>query len=360
MRSPKISLFFPFPPQLSFFLLSLSLGSFRGILWCLKRWGLEMCTFGLSGCRVTQGGRRGGVVSPRGEGGFTQRGFTQKGEEVTQKEREGSPKREGWRGRGHPGGEGPSSGFFTKGEGGRVRGLWPALVKPTSAITKSAKRSLPKTMFSQPKFGQPNFKQPKFNQTNFLPNLTQTIMAKLACAAVPHLVPFQPHQATRAASPPGPPPLRTQFLVLRVVLGVLDPPPDRPKFRSCFSLSRSNFRSLLSGGLWNLGGVFEARDIKLPARPFGAPPGPPLTSTRTRPTRTARTPQSPRPSKRNLAKHGAGQSWLNVLLHQKGVHEGGGGVHPGGGAFQGFVASGRRGEGEEGQRGPQNIDTLLV
>ena len=41
------------------------------------------------------------------------------------------------------------------------------------------------------------------------------------------------------------------------------PPPDRPKFRSCFSLSRHNFLSFFSlfGVLpLNFGGVFEGRD----------------------------------------------------------------------------------------------------
>ena len=45
--------FFPLPPQF-FILFSLSWGSSRGIWWCLKRRGAQMCMFGLefSGCRV--------------------------------------------------------------------------------------------------------------------------------------------------------------------------------------------------------------------------------------------------------------------------------------------------------------------
>ena len=49
---PKISLFFfPLPPQLSFFL-----PSFGGLLvdfwWCSEHRSYQMCTLGLSGCRV--------------------------------------------------------------------------------------------------------------------------------------------------------------------------------------------------------------------------------------------------------------------------------------------------------------------
>ena len=52
LGGPKFRAFFPLPPQFSFFLLSLG-GPSRGILGgVLKRRGPEMCTFGLSGCRV--------------------------------------------------------------------------------------------------------------------------------------------------------------------------------------------------------------------------------------------------------------------------------------------------------------------
>ena len=43
--------FFSLPPQFSFFLPSLG-GLLVEFLWCLKRWGPQMSTFGLSGCRV--------------------------------------------------------------------------------------------------------------------------------------------------------------------------------------------------------------------------------------------------------------------------------------------------------------------
>ena len=52
LGGPKISLFFsPLPPQFLFFSPSL-LVLFVEFWWCLKRRGPEMCTFGLSGCRV--------------------------------------------------------------------------------------------------------------------------------------------------------------------------------------------------------------------------------------------------------------------------------------------------------------------
>ena len=57
MEAPKgggpknFALFFP-PPATIFFLLSLSWGPFVEFWWSLKRRGPEMCTFGLSGCRV--------------------------------------------------------------------------------------------------------------------------------------------------------------------------------------------------------------------------------------------------------------------------------------------------------------------
>ena len=52
---PKISLFFPSPATI--FILSSSLGGrFVEFWWCLKRRDPQMCTFGLSGCRVNPGG----------------------------------------------------------------------------------------------------------------------------------------------------------------------------------------------------------------------------------------------------------------------------------------------------------------
>ena len=49
---PKIwRFFFPLPPQFSFFFHSL-LVFFVEFWWCLKRRCVQMCTFGLSGCRV--------------------------------------------------------------------------------------------------------------------------------------------------------------------------------------------------------------------------------------------------------------------------------------------------------------------
>ena len=48
---PKFRAFFPSSATI-FFLLSLSWGPFVEFWWCLKRWGPEMCTFGLSDCRV--------------------------------------------------------------------------------------------------------------------------------------------------------------------------------------------------------------------------------------------------------------------------------------------------------------------
>ena len=47
---PKISLFFPSSRHK--FSFSLSWGPLVEFCWCLKRRGPEMCTFGLSGCRV--------------------------------------------------------------------------------------------------------------------------------------------------------------------------------------------------------------------------------------------------------------------------------------------------------------------
>ena len=61
---PKFSLFFFLSPTGNFFLSSLSGGFLVEFWWCLKRRGAQMCTFGLSGCRVTP--RR-----LRGRQGFT-------------------------------------------------------------------------------------------------------------------------------------------------------------------------------------------------------------------------------------------------------------------------------------------------
>ena len=65
---PIISrLFFPLPPQFSFFLPSLGGGLLVVFWWCLKRRGPEMCTMGLSGCHVKPRrlqGRRGFTRQP--------------------------------------------------------------------------------------------------------------------------------------------------------------------------------------------------------------------------------------------------------------------------------------------------------
>ena len=50
---PKFRAFFPSPTTI-FFLSSLSWGSFRGILVVFEGRNPEMCTFGLSGCRVKE------------------------------------------------------------------------------------------------------------------------------------------------------------------------------------------------------------------------------------------------------------------------------------------------------------------
>ena len=50
--NPKFRFFFPLlPPSPHFRSFSLSLGSSRGIWWCLKCW-CQLCTFGLAACRV--------------------------------------------------------------------------------------------------------------------------------------------------------------------------------------------------------------------------------------------------------------------------------------------------------------------
>ena len=66
---PEISrFFFPLPPQFSFFSLC---GPSVEFWWCLKRRCPEMCTFGLSGCRVKprrpQSRRRGFSDRPRAQ-----------------------------------------------------------------------------------------------------------------------------------------------------------------------------------------------------------------------------------------------------------------------------------------------------
>ena len=64
---PKISLFFfSLPPEVSFFLPSLG-GLLVEFWWCLKRQDPQMCTLGLSGCRVKTRrlrGRRGFTRQP--------------------------------------------------------------------------------------------------------------------------------------------------------------------------------------------------------------------------------------------------------------------------------------------------------
>ena len=64
---PNISLFFPSPVTI-FFLSSLSWGSSRGILVVFEARGPDMCTCGLSGCRVKP--RR----PKAGEGGLAEGG----------------------------------------------------------------------------------------------------------------------------------------------------------------------------------------------------------------------------------------------------------------------------------------------
>ena len=83
---PKISRFFFPPPATIFFLLSLSCGPFVEFWWCLKRRGPEMCTFGLSGCRVRAPAagvfQRGGPAEGSiGNGGFGISGSVQVGNE---------------------------------------------------------------------------------------------------------------------------------------------------------------------------------------------------------------------------------------------------------------------------------------
>ena len=57
-EAQNFALFFPLPPQFCFFLLSF-LGPFVEFWWCLQHRGPEMCTFGLSGCRVKPPARDG-------------------------------------------------------------------------------------------------------------------------------------------------------------------------------------------------------------------------------------------------------------------------------------------------------------